>query len=81
MQKLSMITKIIKGISLFTETDGESGIVGISTYWDDADNVFYWYLLPIFEEAARRAYNFDRNKVEFDLMSEPLPVTEGQMEF
>ena len=39
MQKLSMITKIIKGISLFTETDGESGIVGISTYWDDADNV------------------------------------------
>jgi len=39
------------------------------------------YLQEIFNEAQRRNYNFDRNKINWELKSSFIPVTSGQIDF
>ncbi len=39
------------------------------------------YLAEIWEEATRRGYNFDRNKIDFDFKKIKIEVTIGQMDY
>lgn len=39
------------------------------------------YLAEIWEEASRRGYNFDRNKIDFDFQKIENDVTTGQMNY
>lgn len=39
------------------------------------------YLAEVFEEAVNRAYNFNKDKIDWDFKSSLLTVTEGQMEY
>lgn len=39
------------------------------------------YLTEIWDEATRRGYNFDRNKIDFDFKKIKIEVTTGQMQY
>ncbi len=39
------------------------------------------YLAEVWEEATRRGYNFDRNKIDFDFKKIKIEVTIGQMDY
>ena len=39
------------------------------------------YLAEIWDEATRRGYNFDRNKIDFDFQKIKIDVTTGQMDY
>ncbi len=39
------------------------------------------YLLPVYEEASRRGYHFDRTKIRTAHSSEAIPVTLGQLHY
>lgn len=39
------------------------------------------YLAEIWDEATRRGYNFDRNKIDFDFKKIKIEVTTGQMQY
>ena len=39
------------------------------------------YLAEIWEEASRRGYNFDRNKIDYDFQKIEIDVTTGQMDY
>jgi len=37
------------------------------------------YLLPVYEEASRRGYHFDRKKIRVEHFKGSIPVTQGQL--
>lgn len=39
------------------------------------------YLAEVWDEATRRGYNFDRNKIDFDFTKIKIEVTTGQMQY
>ncbi|MGV0956263.1 pyrimidine dimer DNA glycosylase/endonuclease V [Empedobacter falsenii] len=39
------------------------------------------YLAEVWDEATRRGYNFDRNKIDFDFKKIKIEVTIGQMQY
>ncbi|WP_313255338.1 pyrimidine dimer DNA glycosylase/endonuclease V [Empedobacter sp.] len=39
------------------------------------------YLAEVWDEATRRGYNFDRNKIDFDFTKFKIEVTTGQMQY
>ena len=39
------------------------------------------YLAEVWDEATRRGYNFDRNKIDFDFQKIKIDVTTGQMQY
>ena len=39
------------------------------------------YLAEVWDEATRRGYNFDRNKIDFDFKKIKIEVTIGQMDY
>ena len=39
------------------------------------------YLAEVWNEATRRGYNFDRNKIDFDFKKIKIEVTTGQMQY
>ncbi len=39
------------------------------------------YLLPVYEEACRRGYTFNRSKIGTDSFNSVIPVTQGQMRY
>ena len=39
------------------------------------------YLAEVWDEATRRGYNFDRNKIDFDFKKIKIEVTTGQMQY
>ena len=39
------------------------------------------YLAEVWDEATRRGYNFDRNKIDFDFQKIKIDVTTGQLQY
>jgi hypothetical protein len=48
---------------------------------DNPVNVINYYLAIVYEEANKRGFQFDRDKIDWNFYQVQIPVAKGQMEF